>query len=75
LKILAQYMDEFPENAEKWGTTPEEALSYLKEQYLSEIKTEQHVMRSLGIHSTPIFFVNQTFIKGFNLQKMESAMP
>lgn len=74
LKILAQYRDEFPETAEKWGTTPEDALTYLKEKYLPDIKTEQHVIRSLGIHSTPIFFVNQTFIKGFNSQKMESAM-
>jgi protein-disulfide isomerase len=76
LKILAQYMEEFPDLAAQWGKkTPEEALTYLKARFLPEIKAEQHTIRSLGIHSTPIFFVNQTFIKGFNEQKMEAAMP
>ncbi len=75
LQILAQYLDKFPDLAEQWGKTPEEALTYLNERFLSEIRSEQHTVRSLGIHSTPVFFVNQTFIKGFNEQKMESAMP
>ncbi|MFN2435932.1 MAG: thioredoxin domain-containing protein [Desulfotignum sp.] len=73
--ILSQYMEAFPDLAEKWGATPETALTYLKETYLSEIKTQQQTVRALGIHSTPVFFVNNTFIKGFNSQKMEAAMP
>jgi protein-disulfide isomerase len=75
LKILTQYMEEFPDLAGQWGKTPEEALTYLNKRFLAEIKAEQHTIRSLGIHSTPVFFVNQTFIKGFNDQKIESAMP
>jgi len=75
LKLLVQYLDEFPELAEKWGNTPEDALTYLKEKFFAAVKAEQQAIRSLGIHSTPVFFVNQTFIKGFNEQKMEAAMP
>ena len=75
LQILAQYLDEFPDLAEKWGGTPEKALTYLKGKFLAAVKAEQHAIRSLGIHSTPVFFINQTFIKGFNEQKMEAAMP
>jgi len=75
LQILAQYLDEFPGLVEQWGKTPEEALTYLNERFLSEIRAEQNTVRSLGIHSTPVFFVNHTFIKGFNEQEMEAAMP
>jgi protein-disulfide isomerase len=75
LDILSQYMEAFPDLTEKWGTTPETALVYLKKKYLSEIKAEQQTVRALGIHSTPVFFVNNTFIKGFSSQKMEAAMP
>jgi|GEM_PF-1282947 len=75
LQILAQYLEEFPDLTDQWDKTPEEALTYLNERFLPEIKAEQHTIRSLGIHSTPIFFVNQTFIKGFNEQKMKAAMP
>jgi len=73
--ILSQYMDAFPDLAEQWGATPEAALTHLKEKYLLEIKTQQQTVRALGIHSTPVFFVNNTFIKGFNSQKMDAAMP
>jgi protein-disulfide isomerase len=75
LQILAQYLEEFPDLADQWGQTPKEALTYLNERFLPEIKAEQHTIRSLGIHSTPVFFVNQTFIKGFNEEKMKAAMP
>ncbi len=75
LKILFQFMEKFPAQADPWGKTPEEALTYLNEQFLSEIKAEEYTIRSLGIHSTPVFFVNQTFIKGFHEQKMKAAMP
>lgn len=75
LDILGQYLDAFPDLTDIWGPAPENALTYLKERFGTQIKTEQHTIRSLGIHSTPIFFVNQTFIKGFNAQKMKAAMP
>jgi protein-disulfide isomerase len=75
LEILAQYMDEFPELTQKWGTTPEHALTYLTDRFLTQIKADRQTIQTLGIHSTPVFFVNQTFIKGFNAQKMEAAMP
>jgi protein-disulfide isomerase len=75
LEILAQYMDEFPETAAHWGPTPEDAHTYLKKKFLAGIQSEQRAIQTLGIHSTPVFFVNQTFIKGFNEQKMEAAMP
>jgi protein-disulfide isomerase len=75
LDILSQYMVAFPDLTETWGTTPENGLTYLKEKYLSEIKTQEQTVRALGIHSTPVFFVNNTFIKGFSSRKMEAAMP
>jgi protein-disulfide isomerase len=75
LEILAQYMDEFPELTQKWGTTPEHALTYLTDRFLTQIKADRQTLQTLGIHSTPVFFVNQTFIKGFNARKIEAAMP
>ncbi len=75
LDILKQYMETFPDMTQNWGPTPETALTYLTGQFLSQIKADQQTLRTLGIHSTPVFFVNQAFIKGFNAQKMEAAMP
>lgn len=75
LEILSQYMETFPDLAAPWGPTPEQALAHLRQQFQAAIQAEQHTVRNLGIHSTPIFFVNQTFVKGFNEQKMEAAMP
>lgn len=75
LDIVKQYMEAFPDTAQTWGPTPETALAYLTKQFLSQIKADQHTLRTLGIHSTPVFFVNQTFIKGFNARRMEAAMP
>jgi protein-disulfide isomerase len=75
LEILSQYINEFPEIAAHWGPTPEDALTYLKKHFLAGVQAEQRTIQTLGIHSTPVFFVNHAFIKGFNEQKMEAAMP
>ncbi len=75
LEIVKQYMAAFPDLAQKWGPAPETALTYLTDRFLTRIKADQHTIRTLGIHSTPVFFIDQTFIKGFNAQKMEAALP
>ncbi len=74
-EIITQYMELFPEPAQAWGDDPAAALAYLTQKHLDNVRAEQNTVRTLGIHSTPIFFVNDTFIKGFNVQKMEGAMP
>lgn len=73
--IVAQYMDAFPELGEKWGDDPETALAYLEAQFMAQIKDEKETARSLGIQSTPVFFVNDGFIRGFNAEKLEKLMP
>jgi protein-disulfide isomerase len=74
-EIIAQYMEVFPELAQTWGDDPASALAYLTQTHQNRVRTEQSTIRALDIHSTPIFFVNDTFIKGFDAPKMENAMP
>jgi hypothetical protein len=73
--ILKQFMDAFPELKEKWGEDPANALKYLEENYLAAVRKERKTAQSLGINSTPAFFVNDQFIKGFNVDKLSKAMP
>ena len=74
-KILTQFMAAFPELAEKWGHDPGSALTYLTQTYGAYVRKERNDARALGISSTPVFFVNDTYIRGFNAQKMDTAMP
>jgi protein-disulfide isomerase len=74
-EIIAQYMELFPELATAWGLDPAAALVHLQQKHLGHIKNEQNMVQALGISSTPVFFVNQTYIRGFNEQKMTAAMP
>jgi protein-disulfide isomerase len=73
--IVAQYMAAFPELAETWGKDPDVALAYLEEQFQAQVKDEKETARSLGIQSTPVFFINNGFLKGFNAEKMAALMP
>ncbi|MFO7913751.1 MAG: thioredoxin domain-containing protein [Desulfotignum sp.] len=73
-KIVVQYMEAFPELAEKWGPDPASALSYLTKTFGSVVRKERKTAQTLGISSTPVFFVNDTYIRGFNAQKMDNAM-
>jgi protein-disulfide isomerase len=74
-EIIPQYMAVFPKLTQTWGEDPASALAYLTQTHQNRVRTEQNTVRALGIHSTPIFFVNDTFIKGFKVQEMEDAMP
>lgn len=73
--VLVQFMDAFPELKEKWGQDPVNALKYLEENYLAVVREERKNVQALGINSTPVFFVNDVFIKGFNPEKLDKAMP
>lgn len=73
-KILAQYMEAFPELAEEWGSEPVSALSYLTKTFDSVVQKERKAAQTLGINSTPVFFVNDTYIRGFHARKMDNAM-
>ena len=73
--ILTQFMDAFPELKEKWGQDTGNALKYLEENYLNLVREERKNIQAVGINSTPVFFVNGEFIKGFNAGKMDKAMP
>jgi len=73
--ISAVYADAFPELKEKWGEDAASALKYLEENYLAAVREERKTAQSLGINSTPAFFVNDEFIKGFNADKLDEAMP
>jgi hypothetical protein len=73
--ILKQFMDAFPELKEKWGEDPASVLKQLEENYLIAVREERKTAQSLGINSTPAFFVNDEFIKGFNADKIGKAMP
>lgn len=73
--VLVQFMDAFPELKEKWGQDPVNALKYLEENYLAVVREERKNVQALGINSTPAFFVNDVFIKGFNPEKLDKAMP
>jgi protein-disulfide isomerase len=73
--IVAQYMAAFPELAEPWGKDPEAALAYLEKHFQDQVKDEKQTARSLGIQSTPVFFINNSFLKGFNAEKMAPLMP
>ncbi|MCF8093293.1 MAG: thioredoxin domain-containing protein [Desulfotignum sp.] len=70
-KIIARFMEVFPKLAQTWGDDPASALAYLTQMHQNSVRTEQNTIRALGIHSTPVFFVNDTFIKGFDAQKAE----
>lgn len=74
-EIIAQYMEFFPELAKAWGHDPAAALAHLQQKHLGRVRNEQNTVRTLGITSTPVFFVNQTYIRGFNEKKMTAAMP
>ncbi|MFO8083645.1 MAG: thioredoxin domain-containing protein [Desulfobacterales bacterium] len=73
--IIAQFMDAFPELKAKWGDEPAGAVKYLEENYLDAVREERKSVQALGINSTPVFFVNNEFIKGFNEEKLDKAMP
>jgi protein-disulfide isomerase len=73
-KILAQYMEAFPELAEEWGSEPVSALSYLTKTFGSVVQKERKAAQTLGINSTPVFFVNDTYIRGYHARKMDNAM-
>lgn len=73
-KIVGQYMEAFPELAEKWGPDPVSALSYLTKTFGSVVQQERKAAQTLGINSTPVFFVNDTYIRGFHAGKLTSAM-
>lgn len=73
-KIVVQYMEAFPELAEKWGHDPVSALSYLTKTFGSVVQKERKAAQTLGINSTPVFFVNDTYIRGFHARKLDNAM-
>ncbi len=73
-KILEQFMDAFPELAKKWGQDPASALAYLTQTFGAAVRRESSAAQALGISSTPVFFVNDTYIRGFHAQKMDNAM-
>ncbi len=75
LDILVQYMEAFPELGQKWGQDPASALAYLTQTYGTTVRQERNAAQALGINSTPVFFVNDVFIRGFHTQKLEKAMP
>jgi protein-disulfide isomerase len=73
--ILVQFMDAFPELKEIWGHNPVNVLEHLEEKYLAVVLEERASVQALGINSTPIFIVNDEFIKGFNSEKLDKMMP
>ncbi len=73
--ILKQFMDAFPELQETWGEDPASALKYLEENFLAVVQEERQKAQGMGINSTPVFFVNNEFIRGFNAEKLDKAMP
>ncbi len=73
--ILTQFMDAFPELKEKWGEDPALAMKHLESNYLDVVREERKNAQILGINSTPAFFVNDEFIKGFDADKLGKAMP
>jgi protein-disulfide isomerase len=73
--ILVQFMDAFPELKEIWGEDPVKVLEHLEEKYLDVVREERASAQALGINSTPIFIVNDEFIKGFNVEKLDEMMP
>jgi protein-disulfide isomerase len=73
--ILVQFMDAFPELKETWGDNPVNVLEHLEEKYLAVVLEERASVQALGINSTPIFIVNDEFIKGFNAEKLDKMMP
>ncbi|MCA1793728.1 MAG: DsbA family protein, partial [Desulfobacteraceae bacterium] len=75
IDIVVQYMEAFPELGQKWGQDPASALAYLTKTYGTAVQQERNAAQTLGINSTPVFFVNDTFIRGFSAQKLENAMP
>ena len=73
-QILAQFMDAFPELATKWGPDPASTLAYLTQTFTAVDRKERSAAQALRISSTPVFFVNGTYIKGFHAEKMDNAM-
>ena len=73
-KILVQFMDAFPELAKKWGQDLTSALAYLTQTFGAAVRKERSAAQALGINSTPVFFVNDTYIRGFHAEKMDNAM-
>lgn len=74
-EILAQYMKAFPEFTKKWGHDPASALANLTQTFGEAVRRERSTAQALGISSTPVFFVNNVYIRGFNDRKMDNAMP
>ncbi|MEE4364152.1 MAG: thioredoxin domain-containing protein, partial [Desulfotignum sp.] len=73
-KILKQFMDAFPELGKNWGQDPTSSLAYLTQAYGAAVRKERSAAQALGINSTPVFFVNDTYIRGFHAQKIDTAM-
>ncbi len=74
-EIVSQFMEEFPELKQAWGEDASAALKHLETNYLAKLREERKTAQSVGINSTPVFFVDNEFIKGFNLEELNQSMP
>lgn len=68
--LLQQFLAAFPELKKKWGEDGAAALAYLESHYQEKIRKERMDAQTLGISSTPVFFVNGHMVEGFQAEKL-----
>lgn len=72
--VIGQFMEEFPELADKWGT-PEQAKYYLKGKYAEQAAEEARYIRSrLQVRATPTAYIDGVPVEGLAPARYESLL-
>ena len=73
-KTLEQFLNEFPKLKEKLGEDLDKAVEKLENEVMSLVKADKEKAMEMGIHSTPVIFVEGIRLSGFNAKTLMATM-